>query len=394
MNTSYQTIEGRGQIRTGRTAAAAPPIFVAHKQALLDLLSAASGEPIIGVDTESNSLYAYYHQVCLIQISVPGADYVVDPLTVDVKPLEALFADPAREKIFHAAENDILGLKRDYQFTFANVFDTMLAARIMGWPQAGLAGILAEKFGVTLDKSLQRANWGHRPLEPDLLAYAKLDTHYLLPLRALQEKALKECGRWEEAQEAFERISTVEWVDKPFDPNGFWSIAGARDLSSQELSVLQALYLFREDQAQRENRPPFKVFDQHSLVALSHTQPATLNDLGRVRGMTAHQVRRYGAGLLDAVKRGRSAPPPTPPKRPDSNGRPDPRTMERYDSLRAWRSIRARQRGVEPDVIFTNDQLMAIARQAPKTVDVLQTLGIMGPWKLGEYGEAIIQALT
>ena len=88
----------------------------------------------------------------------------------------------------------------------------------MGWPQAGLAGILAEKFGVTLDKSLQRANWGHRPLEPDLLAYAKLDTHYLLPLRALQEKALKECGRWEEAQEAFERISTVEWVDKPFDP--------------------------------------------------------------------------------------------------------------------------------------------------------------------------------
>ena len=109
--------------------------------------------------------------------------------------------------------------------------------------------------------------------------------------------------------------------------------------------MLQALYLFREDQAQRENCPPFKVFDQHSLVALSHAQPATLNDLGRVRGMTAHQVRRYGAGLLDAVKLGRSAPPPTPPRRPDSNGRPDPRTMERYDLLRAWRSIRARQRG-------------------------------------------------
>ena len=91
---------------------------------------------IIGVDTESNSLYAYYHQVCLIQISLPGRDYVVDPLTVDVKPLGTLFANPACEKIFHAAENDILGLKRDYEFTFTNVFDTMLAARIMGWPRA------------------------------------------------------------------------------------------------------------------------------------------------------------------------------------------------------------------------------------------------------------------
>ena len=385
-------MQDKGQVG-GRTEAT-PPIFVDREQALQDLLSAARAAPIIGVDTESNSLYAYYHRVCLIQISLPGADYVVDPLTVDVKPLGTLFADPACEKIFHAAENDILGLKRDHQFTFVNLFDTMLAARIMGWAQAGLAGILAEKFGVTLDKSLQRANWGHRPLEPDLLAYAKLDTHYLLPLRALQEKALKECGRWEEAQEAFERISTVEWVDKPFDPNGFWSIAGSRDLSSQELAVLQALYLFREDQARRENRPPFKVLDQHSLVALSHAQPANSNDLGRVRGMTTHQVRRYGAGLLDAVKRGRSAPPPAPPRRPDSNGRPDPRTVERYDALRSWRSGRARQRGVEPDVIFTNDQLMAIARQAPKTVDALETLGIMGPWKLGEYGSAIIQALA
>ena len=257
-----------------------------------------------------------------------------------------------------------------------------------------MAGILAEKFGVILDKSLQRANWGHRPLEPDLLAYAQLDTHYLLPLRALQEQALRDCGRWEEAQETFERISTVEWVDKPFDPNGFWSIAGARDLSAQELAVLQALYLFREDQARREDRPPFKVLDQHSLIALSRAQPANLNDLGRVRGMTSHQVRRYGSGLLDAIRRGRSAPPPVAPRRPDSNGRPDSRTVERYDALRSWRSDRARQRGVDSDVIFTNDQLMTIARQAPKTVEALQALGVMGPWKLGEYGAAIIHALA
>ena len=90
-----------------------------------EFMAAARRASIVGVDTESNSLYAYYHEVCLIQISLPGADYVVDPLTVDVKPLGTLFADPACEKIFHAAENDILGLKRDHQFTFANLFDTI-----------------------------------------------------------------------------------------------------------------------------------------------------------------------------------------------------------------------------------------------------------------------------
>lgn len=381
------------KIATDRDAVA-PPMVVDNDPALQELLAAASQVPIVGVDTESNSLYAYYHQVCLIQISLPGADYVVDPLAIDATPLGALFADPACQKVFHAAENDILGLKRDYRFTFANIFDTMVAARIMGWPQAGLAGILSEKFGVTLDKSLQRANWGQRPLQAELLAYAKLDTHYLLPLRALQEQALKACDRWEEAQEAFERIQSVEWVDKSFDPNGFWNIAGARDLSAQELAVLQALYLFREDLARREDRPPFKVFDNHSLLALSRAQPATLRDVGLVRGMTSHQVRRYGSGLLETIKLGRGAPPPLPPRRPESNGRPDSRTVERYDALRAWRSQRAGQRGVDPDIILTNDQLMAIARQAPQTIDALGALGVMGPWKLNEYGEAIVQTLA
>lgn len=388
-----QPSDSRSPAKDSRSASE-PPILVDHQQALQDLVVAARQAPCLGVDTESNSLYAYFHQVCLIQISLPDADYIVDPMAVDVMPLAALFADPAPQKIFHAAENDILGLKRDYRFVFANVFDTMVAARIMGWPQAGLAGILAEKFGVSLDKSLQRANWGQRPLQPELLAYAKLDTHYLLPLRVLQEQALKACGRWEEAQEAFERIACVEWLEKPFDPNGFWSVSGARDLAPQELAVLQALYLFREDQARREDRPPFKVLDQHCLMALSRAQPSNLHDLGHVRGMTSHQVRRYGTGLLDAIRHGRSATPPVLPKRPEGNGRPDARTVERYDALRAWRSNRARQRGVDPDVVLTNDQLMAIARQAPKTTAALQELAVMGPWKLNEYGASIVEALT
>lgn len=352
--------------------------------------------PVISVDTESNSLFAYFHRVCLLQISLPGQDYVIDPLAVDLAPLGPLFADPACEKIFHAAENDILGLKRDYAFTFANIFDTMLAARILGWPQAGLAAILASKYDVHLNKSLQRADWGRRPLNQDLLAYAQLDTHYLLPLRDQQEAELRAKNRWEEAQESFARLPQVEWVEKPFDVDGFWSLPGARDLSPSALAVLQQLFLWREQQARKEDRPPFKVIDQRTLVGISRQQPADQEGLRRVGGMTSGQTRRYGAAILQAVARGRKAPAPAPPKRTNGNGygRPDPRTIDRFDALRSWRTERARQRGVDPDVILTNDQLMTIARQAPATVEALAATNVMGPWKLSEYGEAILRLLT
>lgn len=378
-----------------RPSSPPPPSLVDEPAALDALIEAARQVAVIGVDTESNSLFAYFHRVCLLQISLPDGDYVIDPLAVDVTPLGELFANPACQKIFHAAENDILGLKRDYNFTFVNIFDTMLAARILGWPQAGLAAILADKYDVRLNKTLQRADWGRRPLNPELLAYAQLDTYYLLALRAQQEAELRAKGRWEEALESFARLPQVEWVDKPFDADGFWGLPGARDLFPSALAVLQQLFLWREQQARKEDRPPFKVVDQRTLVEISRQQPADLSALRRVPGMTSGQARRYGPAILQAVAQGRQAPTPAPPaRRSNGAGRPDPKTIERFDALRSWRTERARQRGVDPDVILTNEQLMSIARQAPATIAALAETHAMGPWKLNEYGEAIVQLLA
>lgn len=378
-----------------RPAHPSPPVVVDTRQKLTALLERARPEPVIGVDTESNSLFAYFHRVCLIQISLPGCDYVIDPLAVDVTPLEELFASESCQKVFHAAENDILGLKRDYSFTFANIFDTMLAARILGWPQAGLAAILADRYAVQLNKSLQRADWGRRPLDRALLAYAQLDTHYLLALRSQQEDDLRARGRWEEALEGFARLPQVEWVEKPFDPDSFWSLPGARDLGPTGLAILQQVFLWREEQARREDRPPFKIIDQRTLVEISRQQPGDMAALRLVAGMSGGQVQRYGAALLQAIGRGRQASPPTPPKRSNNggNGRPDPKTVERYDALRAWRTERAAQRGVDPDVILTNDQLMTIARQVPTSLEELAAAHVMGPWKQQEYGAAILSLL-
>lgn len=373
-----------------------PPVLVNTPACFADMLQALRGEPVISVDTESNSLFAYYHRVCLVQISLRDRDYVIDPLAVNITPLQEIFADPECQKIFHAAENDILGLKRDYDFTFNNVFDTMLAARILGWPQAGLAAILSTHYNVHLNKSLQRADWGRRPLNPELLAYAQLDTHYLLRLRAEQEAELRAMNRWQEALEVFERLPHVEWVEKPFDPDGFWNLPRVRELTSGSMAVLQQLYLWREQQARKEDRPPFKVLDQQTIVEISRRRPTEMSRLLQISGMTRGQTQRYGAAILDAVTRGLNAPIPKPPRRqPNSNhNRPDAGASDRFDALRFWRTERARQRGVEPDVILTNEQLMTIARQSPTTVEELAATQVMGPWKLQEYGSAILQLLA
>src|SRR5688572_19484540 len=170
-----------------------PPVWVADQNSLKHMVAKLSVQPRIAVDTESNSLHAYRERVCLIQFSIPEVDFVVDPFAVkeDLSSLAPVFADPKIEKIFHAAEYDLICLRRDFGFQFANLFDTMQAARILGYPFVGLDNILLEKFGVRIDKKHQKANWGARPLTSQQIDYARQDTHYLFQLRDLLESLLR-----------------------------------------------------------------------------------------------------------------------------------------------------------------------------------------------------------
>ncbi len=142
-------------------------VLIDQPDALAQMVEALRARRTIAVDTESNSFYAYHRRVCLIQISVPGTDYIVDPLAgMDLSPLGEIFADSRIQKVFHAAEQDIAGLWEDFRFQVTNLFDTMRAARLLGWPRAGLADLLWEHFGVRTDKRYQRYNWGQRPSLP------------------------------------------------------------------------------------------------------------------------------------------------------------------------------------------------------------------------------------
>jgi ribonuclease D len=380
------------QSNTPLALPAKPPHLVDTPAARVEMLRDLEQAAAIAIDTESDSLYRYFHKVCLIQISTRAADYLVDPLLLpDLADLGPLMANPAIEKVFHAAENDILLLKRDFGFSFTNVFDTMLAARVLGWKRVGLAALLGEHFGIALDKRTQLTDWGHRPLTTSQLRYAALDSHYLLPLRDLLTAALQRRSRWREAQEAFADLPNVTYVEKPFDPDGFWHNKHARDLHPAELAVLRELYLWRDAEARSQNAPPFKVMNEETMVRLSQGQPARFSDLPP----SLRRNERAATAVLAAIARGQASPPPKPPRRP-SNGdqRPDPVTLALYDRLRAWRAARAVERDVDTDMVLTNQALMAIARAAPAEFDQLAALGVLGAWKLDEYGADLLRVIA
>jgi ribonuclease D len=375
-----------------------PPIWVDTSASFRAMLAHLHGKPALAVDTESNSLYAYEEQVCLIQITVPGTDYLIDPITLsDISGLGSVLADPAVLKVLHGAEYDVSVLHRDFGFTIANLFDTMWASRILGWPAHGLAALLQSHFGVRLNKKYQRANWGLRPLPAEQLDYARLDTHYLLPLHDIQAQELAASKRTSQAEHRFARLVKTRWEAKGFDPDGFWRLPGARDLDDAGRGVLRELYLYRDQRARAENRPPFKVLSNKALVLLSEQRPQQHHHLHQVKGISRRMAGRYGRGLLTAIKRGVERPLPWS-ERPHhaansstgSNGRPSPETQARFEALRTWRNATAQERGVEPDIVLTNQTLWAVAHRNPRSHTDLTQGDLLARWQADEFGQDLL----
>ncbi len=376
-----------------------PPIWVAKPASFQAMIDRLRSEPALAVDTESNSLYVYREQVCLIQISTPDADYLIDPLALDdLSALGPLLADPRVLKVFHGAEYDLITLYRDFGFTVANLFDTMWASRILGWPAHGLGDLLQAHFGVTVDKRYQRANWAIRPLPPEQLDYARLDTHYLLALHGLQAQELEQTKRWPQAQHRFAKLCQTRWETKGFDPDGFWHIPGVHDLDDAGRGVLRALYLLRDQQAQAENRPSFKILSNGALLILSEQRPQTIDEMVRLRGVNSPLVRKQGHTLLKAIRQGAGQPlgwdqRPRPATDNNHNGRPTAECQARYEALRVWRNAAAQARGVEPDIVLTNQTLWAIAQRRPRSRAELAGDGLLAPWQVDEFGEEVLAVL-
>ena len=365
-----------------------PPVWVADPASLALLARSLARQPRLAVDTESNSLHAYREQVCLIQFSTPQTDYLVDPLALhDLSAIAPLFSNPGIEKVFHAVEYDQICLKRDFGITFEHIFDTMQAARILGYKQVGLDSMLAEKLSINVDKRYQKADWGERPLSPEMLSYARLDTHHLLDLRDSLQTELQQRGRWELACEEFTRLAAGNGNTRA-DLPAWQRVKGTRNLSRQQLAILQELCAWRGAQAEHMGRPVFKVMDDKRLVSIALAAPKSETDLENLN-LTARQIYVFGGDILKAVGRGRKA---APVHRPLSD-RPDPQMLNRLNALSGWRKGAAQKMEVESDVILPKPWMHAIAEQNPQSLAELSTLMPQSPWRLEAFGVQILAAL-
>ncbi len=281
-----------------------PPQLITRQADLGAILRDWQGERHLALDTETDSFYAYTPRVCLIQISCGRGDFILDTLTLeDLSPLAPLLSDPRIEKILHAADNDLIGLRRDFGFVVHTIFDTAVACRLLGRRQLGLASILAEEFRVTSDKKLQRGNWAKRPLSADQLYYAQLDTHFLIELRHRLQRQLAAGRLWEAAQKRFRLFETFRpKPERPPDPKSYLRLKGAEDLAEDSLRALKALFAYRERLAQKANRAPFRVMTNEFLIRLAQELPRDLASLLRVRGLPGRFKGRGAQELLRVLK--------------------------------------------------------------------------------------------
>lgn len=385
------------------SARLAPPTLVNTGATFQKMLKQLDGQRLIALDTESDSLYRYYPKVCLIQLTTfadPNdqdpkkiVDYLLDPLALnDLQALGTLLRDPTVEIIMHAADNDILILQRDFDFQFHTIFDTQLAARILGWQQIGLGAILQHFFGVTSDKRMQRTDWGRRPLTAQQIKYAQMDTHYLPALRAKMMQELNAVDRWEEAQEAFTMLQLIDYNDREPSARSFWQMRQLRDVPHDAYGVLEALWQWRETEAQKQDRPPFKIATDQTLIALAVEQPNDLKTLSAVKGVGQKQIHQQGRAILRSIAEGQQRPIPEPPVN-ERQEAPEKSVQNRYDTLRQWRTQAAEARGVAPEIVFSNHILMALAQRMPTSEAEITEIPEIGPWKARTYGQALLAIL-
>ncbi len=369
----------------------APPQFIDRQTDFERVVQELKKEKILAVDTEANSLYAYKEQVCLIQISSHRDDFILDPLSLqDLSPLGGIFKDKSIEKIFHASEYDILILYDDFQFEFQNLFDTMLAAQILGREKLGLDSLLSEIAGVTVNKKYQRADWGKRPLTDEMLHYAQMDTHYLIQIREVLARELAGKGLEPIAEEDFQRACFVHRLPQNEQIAACWKINGARKLSPQGAAVLNQLCIYRDQIAQKRNVPVFKVLSSGALLRLAEESPESVSELLGLDIPGGKSIQRNAEGLVRAIQAGLEAAPEHPPKKE----RPDDLLLAREKALRNWRKNKARKMKVNSAVVLPREILYELVSRNPSTPDALSAIMKDVPWRLGQFGSELLAVIA
>lgn len=325
-----------------------------------------------------------------------GEAWLVDSLALpDLGPLAPILAEPGLLTVLHAGDNDLAHLKRRHGLHFAGLFDTSIAARLLGIRALGLDVLLMEYLGVQLPPSRQKDDWSARPLSPAQERYAAADVQYLIPLKNRLVEELQRVGRLMWVEEECEALAADPALEPPADPDAYASLKGARELPPRGLAALRALHEMRERLARETGRPPFKIISNETLLLVAAALPGDEAALATIAAFTPRAIQRWGADVLRAVEEAGALseaelPVLSRPRRPQLDGP----TRTRIEALRVWRSTAAPRLGLDPGVVLPNRLIGEVVRAAPHDRAELARVEGLRRWRAEILGDEILDALA
>ena len=338
---------------------------------LAEWLPSLRSAPWIAIDTEADSLHAYPEKLCLLQVGHAGGNDLVDPLAgLNLAPLLETLKD--RVLILHGGDYDLRMLRKDLDFIPSSVFDTMLAARLLGVREFGLTNLVSRFLGISLEKGPQKANWARRPLTQRMEEYARNDTAYLKALSDLLRDQLEAKGRLSWHKEMCAQLIVHNSHVPPPDPDTVWRIKGSRHLPPRSLAVLRELWKWRETEAITANRPPYFILSSEAMIDIA--TDAVDNRRSLDGSIPRHLTARRRREILSAVERGhestqlpqvvRFRPPP-----------PSEASKRRYIELEKRRDQKAIELELDPTLIASRASLVGLS------IDWEQASEEMLPWQ-------------
>jgi ribonuclease D len=369
-------------------------LYIDSEREAADFLADISGVREIAVDTEGASFHRFIDRIYLLQISTRDRSAIIDPLPIGMPAgLGKILEHPDVEVVFHDADYDLRLLHQDYGWHVNRIFDTRIAAQLLGIKAFGLAALLDQFFEVKLDKKHQRADWSLRPLTQGMLDYAAQDTRYLLNLRDELKSRLEKLGRWEWAREEFERLEGTKW-EADDNSQAFLRIKGARDLTRRELALLRELVPWRDSVAKDIDRATFRVMGNEVLLDIARTAPKTVKDLALLKGMPRGILDRGASAILGAVQRGLEVAEEHLPRFPRA---PKYEREDDFDArvakLKAVRDGAAARLNLDPGVLCSRERLESVVRRKPASLDDLAEVPGLRQWQIGEMGAEFLAVL-
>jgi ribonuclease D len=378
-------------------ASASPhhPLYLDSPDDVDRFFGAVAGTRELALDTEGASFHRFVDRIYLLQLSTRTQTAVIDPLPIGVPAsLGALLESRDVEVVFHDADYDLRLLQQDYGWHVTNIFDTRIAAQLIGLKAFGLAALLERYFGLKLDKKHQRADWSMRPLTQDMLDYAAQDTMYLLDLRDRLRDELRRADRLAWAEEEFSLLEGTRWdVEDP--AMSFMRMKGARDLSRRELALLREVQQWREGVAGALDRSTFRVLGNEQLFEIARRAPTTKDALAQIKGVPRGVLENRAHELLDAVKRGLAVPEHELPRFPRAaRWERDPDFDARVSALKTVRDAHAQRLELDPGVLCSRDRMEAVARKNPASRDEVSAVTELRRWQVELLGADFVKALA